>query len=90
VDNGRKAKTADAERLVKASQAGDRTAFDELVRLYQRPAMQAAVRMLGSANEAAVKTKMEQLGQGLLQRLVQRQPNGCSKRSSFSENFLSL
>jgi hypothetical protein len=28
------------------------------------------------ALEAAVKTKMEQLGQGLLQRLVQRQPNG--------------
>jgi len=28
------------------------------------------------ALEVAVKTKMEQLGQGLLQRLVQRQPNG--------------
>lgn len=37
------------------------------------------------ALEAAVKTKMEQLGQGLLQRLVQRQPNGY-KGSSISCN----
>ena len=35
--------------------------------------------------EAAVKTKMEQLGRGLLQRLVQRQPNGY-KGSSISCN----
>jgi RNA polymerase sigma-70 factor (ECF subfamily) len=53
VDNGRKAKTADAERLVKASQAGDRTAFDMLVRLHQKRAMQVAVGILGSADEAA-------------------------------------
>lgn len=39
--------------LVKASQAGDRGAFDELVRLYQRRAMQVATRVLGDANDAA-------------------------------------
>ena len=39
--------------LVKASQAGERGAFDELVRLYQRRAMQVAVRLLGDANDAA-------------------------------------
>ena len=48
-----KVNTSDIERLVKASQVGDRGAFDELVRLYQRRAMQVAVRMLGNANEAA-------------------------------------
>jgi len=53
VDDSRKANTGDTERLVKASQAGQRGAFDELVRLYQRRAMQVAVRILGGANEAA-------------------------------------
>ncbi len=48
-----KVQTGDIERLVKASQAGDRGAFDELVRLYQRRAMRIAVRMLGNADEAA-------------------------------------
>ncbi len=48
-----KDQTSDIERLVKASQAGDRGAFDEIMRLYQRRAMQVAVRMLGNANEAA-------------------------------------
>lgn len=48
-----KAETGDIERLVKASQAGDRGSFDELTRLYQRRAMQVAVRMLGDADEAA-------------------------------------
>jgi len=48
-----KVNTNDIERLVKASQAGDRGAFDELVRLYQRQAMRIAVRMLGNTNEAA-------------------------------------
>jgi len=43
----------DIERLVVASQAGDKGAFDQLVRLYQRRAMQLAVRMLGDASEAA-------------------------------------
>ena len=48
-----KTKVVDIERLVKASQAGDRDSFDELVGLYQQRAMQVAVRMLGDANEAA-------------------------------------
>ena len=48
-----KANTGDIERLVKASQAGDRGAFDEIMRLYQRRAMRIAVRMLGNADEAA-------------------------------------
>lgn len=45
--------TSDIERLVKASQAGDRGAFNEIVKLYQRQAMRIAVRMLGNASEAA-------------------------------------
>jgi len=53
VNDSLKVNTSDIERLVKASQAGDRGAFDELVRLYQRRAMQVAVRMLGNADEAA-------------------------------------
>jgi RNA polymerase sigma-70 factor (ECF subfamily) len=53
VSDGEKANTGDMERLVKASQAGDRGAFDVLVRLCQRRAMQVAVRVLGSADEAA-------------------------------------
>ena len=49
----RQASSREISRLVEASQAGDRGAFDELVRLYQRRAMQVAVRMLGDTNEAA-------------------------------------
>ena len=52
MNDGQKANTNEIERLVKASQAGDRNAFDKLVRLYQRHAMRMAVRMLGNANEA--------------------------------------
>ena len=48
-----KTNTVCIERLVKASQAGIRGAFDELVALYQRRAMQVAVRMLGDTDEAA-------------------------------------
>ena len=48
-----KANNSDIVRLVKASQAGERRAFDKLVRLYQRRAMRVAVRMLGDANDAA-------------------------------------
>lgn len=48
-----KTNTGDIERLVKASQAGIRGSFDELVALYQRRAMQVAVRILGNADEAA-------------------------------------
>jgi len=53
VNDSLKVQTSDIERLVKASQAGDRGAFDEIMRLYQRRAMQVAVRMLGNADEAA-------------------------------------
>lgn len=48
-----KTNTDGIERLVKEIQAGDRGSFDELVDLYQRRAMQVAVRMLGDADEAA-------------------------------------
>jgi RNA polymerase sigma-70 factor (ECF subfamily) len=41
------------ERLVKAGQARDREAFDELVWLHQRRAMEVAVRILGAAGDAA-------------------------------------
>jgi RNA polymerase sigma-70 factor (ECF subfamily) len=44
--------TRDVERLVEASQAGDRSAFDDLVRRYQRRAMYLAVRLVGNADEA--------------------------------------
>lgn len=40
-------------RLVRASQAGEKAAFDKLVRLYQRPATRVAVGILGDANDAA-------------------------------------
>lgn len=53
MDDSRKANAGDTERLVKASQAGQRGAFDELVRLYQQRAMQVAIGILGGANEAA-------------------------------------
>lgn len=52
VNNTRKASADDIERLVNVSQGGNRDAFDELVRLYQRRAMQVATRVLGSANDA--------------------------------------
>ena len=42
----------EVERLVRRSQAGERGAFDELVRLYQRRAMRAAVWLLADADEA--------------------------------------
>lgn len=48
-----KTNTVCIERLVKASEAGIRGAFDELVALYQRRAMQVAVRILGDTDEAA-------------------------------------
>ncbi len=53
MNDGQKVNTGDTERLVKASQTGDRNAFDKIVRLYQRRVMRMAVRMLGNANEAA-------------------------------------
>ena len=48
-----KANTSDIERLVRASRAGDRDSFDELVRIHQRRVMGLAVRMLGNVDEAA-------------------------------------
>jgi len=44
--------TSDVERLVEASRAGDRSAFDGLVRLYQRRATYLAVRLLGNVDDA--------------------------------------
>jgi hypothetical protein len=41
VNEGCKASSSDIERLVVRSQTGDRGAFDELVRLYQRRAMRS-------------------------------------------------
>ena len=55
MDNSQRMRTSPPKgrvELVKASQAGERGAFDELVRLYQRRAMQVAVRVLGDANDA--------------------------------------
>lgn len=53
MNDSQKADISDIERLVRRSQAGRRGAFDELVRLYQRRAMRAAVRLLADADEAA-------------------------------------
>lgn len=53
MDNAQRTKASDTVRLVEASQAGDRGAFGELVKVYQRRAMQVAVRVLGDAEEAA-------------------------------------
>lgn len=44
--------TRDVERLVEASRAGDRGAFDGLVRLYQQRAVYLAIRLLGNAEDA--------------------------------------
>lgn len=50
---GQRTEPGDIARLVRASQLGQRGAFNELVRLFQRRAMQVAVRMLGNVDEAA-------------------------------------
>lgn len=42
----------DVEQLVEASRAGDRNAFDHLVRLYQRRVMYLALRLLGNVEDA--------------------------------------
>lgn len=41
------------ERLVEASKAGDKGAFDKLVQLFQRRAMQLAIRILAGADQAS-------------------------------------
>ena len=48
-----KVSISDVEKLVKASQAGNRGAFDELVRLYQRRATDVAIRLLGDAEKGS-------------------------------------
>jgi RNA polymerase sigma-70 factor (ECF subfamily) len=53
VNDNLKASCSDIESLVNASRKGDRSSFDELVRTYQRRAMQLAVRMMGNEDEAA-------------------------------------
>lgn len=50
--NRHKNGTRDVERLVAASQSGDRGAFDDLVRFYQRRATYLAVRLLGNVDDA--------------------------------------
>lgn len=51
--NAHRIQAKDTLQLVEAGRAGDRTAFDELVFLYQRRAMLVAIRILGDANDAA-------------------------------------
>jgi RNA polymerase sigma factor (sigma-70 family) len=53
VNEAQKVKISGVERLVEASSQGNRDAFDELVELYQRQAMQVAISILGNADEAA-------------------------------------
>jgi len=53
VCKGEKTERISTKELVQLSRAGRRDAFDELVRLYQRQAMEVAIRILGDANEAA-------------------------------------
>jgi RNA polymerase sigma-70 factor (ECF subfamily) len=53
VNEAQKVKISGVERLVEAGSRGNRGAFDELVELYQRRAMQVAISILGNADEAA-------------------------------------
>jgi RNA polymerase sigma-70 factor (ECF subfamily) len=53
VNEAQKVKISDVEQLAEASSRGDRDAFDELVRLYQRRAMQVALAILSNLDEAA-------------------------------------
>jgi RNA polymerase sigma-70 factor (ECF subfamily) len=53
VNEAQKVKISDVEWLVEASSRGNRDAFDELVRLYQRRAMQVALAILSNVDEAA-------------------------------------
>lgn len=48
-----KVKISDVEWLIEASSKGNREAFDELVELYQRRAMQVALGILSNVDEAA-------------------------------------
>ena len=53
MSGNRKAKNNEIEFFVNASRAGDRCAFDELVRIYERDAMKVAIKLLGNANAAS-------------------------------------
>ena len=53
VKEAQKVKISDVERLAEASSRGNRDAFDELVELYQRRAMQVALAILSNVDEAA-------------------------------------
>lgn len=53
MSNAQRTKVKEELQLVETARAGDRTAFDELVLLYQKRAMQVAVRISGDADEAA-------------------------------------
>jgi RNA polymerase sigma-70 factor (ECF subfamily) len=53
MSNAQKTKVKEEFQLVETAKAGDRAAFDELVRVYQKRTMQVAVRMLGDTDEAA-------------------------------------
>ncbi len=53
MNNAQKLNAIDIERLVQASQGGNRGAFDELVKIFQRSAMQVAVNILGNVDDAA-------------------------------------
>lgn len=53
MNEAQKVKISDVERLVEASNQGNRDAFDELVRLYQQRAMQVALAVLRNIDEAA-------------------------------------
>ena len=53
VKEAQKVKISDVERLVEASSRGNRGAFDELVGLYQKRAMQVALAILSNVDEAA-------------------------------------
>lgn len=50
--NRHKNGTRDVERLVEASRSGNRGAFDNLVRLYQRRVTYLAIRLLGNVDDA--------------------------------------
>lgn len=53
MNEAQKVKNFDVERLVEASSKGNRDAFDKLVELYQRQAMQVALGILNNADEAS-------------------------------------
>ena len=53
VKEAQKVKISDVERLAEESSRGNRDAFDELVRLYQRRAMKVALAVLNNVDEAA-------------------------------------